>query len=1538
MDVDHRSVDNNDIPSQHRAHSQSSEVPSLLTVTQTAGKVIDYGHASRAKEETDSRETFKREQLSSERRVNQFPLPALAKGDKTERHQVNLKHAHLGKHGDQDYRRTDGDHRKSSRSPGREFPPPPKSRHLDRDYRCEGPKPRPSPKRGFEEPLRRSVPSFDSKPHGSGGGKKLPTPTMIRDFSSVAPKVFPHTCSLCHIQCDQEKDWGDHINTVNHISACRDLRNKYPDWKADFPSSWSGRYGSRTFWDPREHSSAHSRPHSYSPSRSPPQNTHREGPHPNRPYKRPYSPQRHPQSRHYPAGPPQPRGKRPHDYVTQPPGAESHHPPAKVGHSWRHEPLPAGKERLVYLTGIPKDASEEEVTSLVGSFGKINNVILIPSSGEQSDKDEAQKASVCMVKPEDAQNLASSTELFIRQQKLTASVAKVLCKTPRTCGNESSAQVGWSSLLVIQNVPHASNGSSEVQKLVRRFGTVIRSLVICEMATAAMALSVYKRFQAFPCIIQNNPLIFSRKADPKPSTQSKSSPAPPQAAENKIQDCDLDTAEKKTDGPKEENHPSGENPTHADVPPAEPAVPELPKNITREVENQLSDEAASGTSSQFSNAAASNEGEEEARPQEDKRVKVRAEESKEQAEAPKTPEKEQKGKETRKESEAREAKERDRQSWEKEKVQGERDRTERARRERDRREEKRKERAKVDRKSTSAVRSSSKSQKAEKQSSPSADPTRMETEEDFDPFPFNMCDFVTVDEVGDGDAVGATVDPDNRTAEREHTPPVQASPRDSEPTVEPPSPPAETENKAAAESCVGGGQRPGEGERTSNSSAPGREAQQNQEVDSQHGKEEQDEAERLKGPAEEVTPAVGSAKVAADESQSDAQRVKEKVSAASPANSSSPLPPFSPHNPVGMEFLAPKTGFFCKACNRFFSGAKEAEIAHCKTRKHYDNVKVYLRRNVLKSSPQPADSSPGLRLGATKQFLPQHFESPARGDAGERHRRDGDAFPEDADPRSVSRRRISSQRPIESGRHRPQARRRAAVPPRATAPADGGWVLMASVPPRRYTLSGPSSSSPPPPLCPVHQRGLEFFCHTDGVCVCSACVDRAEHRGHSVSPAKREWQIKKSQLGISEMELKGLLSEREKKAEEIQESLKAIQAAAESQTDGAMCAFSKLISSVESCQTDVLEVIELSRRAAEHRAQSLLKELEEELTELRKRSAALSQLSRSEDYVHFLKVGGSSSPTKTPVTVFCPSPRAFPVTESPFFPVLQTFPGLSAHPQTKDWSGVGLASELTSGAALRTVSHVMEQIQEEMQRLPESCQRILLDQSAPRTNPSKRVMAAGEIKRVQEYAADITLDPYTAHPRLIISPDGKQVHCGERHQQIPDNPERFDRVVCVLAHQGFSSGRHYWEVGRRDGGGVTWGSLTFTCRLSSQVDVGGKTDWDLGVASRSVNRKGKITVSPAHGYWFLSLRDQSEYAFRTEPSTSLALSIRPSRIGIYVDFEKGVVSFYNVEARLLIFTFADAFPDTIYPFFSPCTNKSGRNEAPLIIRPVAKTE
>nr|XP_019939431.1 PREDICTED: E3 ubiquitin-protein ligase TRIM39-like [Paralichthys olivaceus] len=426
---------------------------------------------------------------------------------------------------------------------------------------------------------------------------------------------------------------------------------------------------------------------------------------------------------------------------------------------------------------------------------------------------------------------------------------------------------------------------------------------------------------------------------------------------------------------------------------------------------------------------------------------------------------------------------------------------------------------------------------------------------------------------------------------------------------------------------------------------------------------------------------------------------------------------------------------------------------------------------------------------------------------------------------------------------------------------------------RRYTLSGPSESLPSLPLCPLHLRALEFFCRADNSCVCNLCVEAGEHKGHTVIPVKREWHIKKAQLEIEEVELRDLICERERKVEEIQGSLREIQAAADRETYEAVCVFSKLISSVEHCQDEVMEGIEMSHRAAKHRAQSLLRELEEEIAVLKRRSTALSQLAGSGDCIDFLK----------------------------------TFSGLSTPPPAKDWSSVSVSSELTSGLILQNLSLMMENFQEEMRKLPELSQQSSLDVSVPRPNP--------KIRRVQEYAADITLDQNTAHPRLIISVDGKQVHCGDRHQLVPDYPERFDRVVCVLARQGFSSGRHYWEV-----------------------EVGGKTDWDLGVASRSVNRKGKISVSPAHGYWFLSLRDRTDFAFRTEPSTNLSVNLRPSRIGIYVDCDKGLVSFYNVEARVLIYTYTDSFPDTIHPFFSPCTNKSGRNEGPLIICSVAMTE
>ncbi|XP_065419913.1 zinc finger protein RFP-like [Chrysemys picta bellii] len=175
---------------------------------------------------------------------------------------------------------------------------------------------------------------------------------------------------------------------------------------------------------------------------------------------------------------------------------------------------------------------------------------------------------------------------------------------------------------------------------------------------------------------------------------------------------------------------------------------------------------------------------------------------------------------------------------------------------------------------------------------------------------------------------------------------------------------------------------------------------------------------------------------------------------------------------------------------------------------------------------------------------------------------------------------------------------------------------------------------------------------------------------------------------------------------------------------------------------------------------------------------------------------------------------------------------------------------------------------------------------------------------------DVTLDPDTAHPKLVLSEDRKRVRHRDIWQDLPNNPERFDTYPEVLGAEGFVGGRRYWEV-----------------------EVGEKPEWDLGVCRESVNRKGLVTLSPEDGYWAVRLRD-GEYKALTSPWTPLPVSVRPSRVGIFLDYEAGEVSFYNVTDRSHLFTFTGTFSGTLRPYFNLCFSAGGTNAASLIICPV----
>ncbi|CAL8377137.1 unnamed protein product [Boreogadus saida] len=275
-------------------------------------------------------------------------------------------------------------------------------------------------------------------------------------------------------------------------------------------------------------------------------------------------------------------------------------------------------------------------------------------------------------------------------------------------------------------------------------------------------------------------------------------------------------------------------------------------------------------------------------------------------------------------------------------------------------------------------------------------------------------------------------------------------------------------------------------------------------------------------------------------------------------------------------------------------------------------------------------------------------------------------------------------------------------------------------------------------------------------------------------------------------------------------------------------------------------------------AEDLIKELEQETEDLTLRSSEVKQLSHTKDHLHFL----------------------------------QAFRSLKDPPPTRDRTTVEVRPPSYVGTLRRSLDQLEETLNMEIKKLRDV-----------------------ELKRVQQYEVDVTLDPDTAHPRLILSEDGKQVHGGGVAKKLPDNPKRFTIGRCVVTRQSFSSGRFYFEVQVKD-----------------------KTVWGLGVVRESINRKGWTTWTPEAGCWIL-FYNKDGLSFRGNPAVCLPLRAVLQKVGVFVDYDEGLVSFYDVEARVNFYSATGCtFREPLYPLLCTGFFWAVEDSAPLIISPVNQTD
>ncbi|XP_062388406.1 E3 ubiquitin-protein ligase TRIM39 [Sardina pilchardus] len=427
-------------------------------------------------------------------------------------------------------------------------------------------------------------------------------------------------------------------------------------------------------------------------------------------------------------------------------------------------------------------------------------------------------------------------------------------------------------------------------------------------------------------------------------------------------------------------------------------------------------------------------------------------------------------------------------------------------------------------------------------------------------------------------------------------------------------------------------------------------------------------------------------------------------------------------------------------------------------------------------------------------------------------------------------------------------------------------------------------------MCPTHGRLLDVYCRTDEACICSICVLET-HRTHTTVSVQTERIMKQKLLSKTELDIQTSIDRKSLSLAELRGRIQTVKNYARAEQAQLEQLLGEVIRSVDRIRRELVGGMQEKQMSVTGRAEEVAARQEAELSRMQEVRAKLEEQATSDDHIGFLQ---SFEEVSAPLDAELNRRGEEPEVELELrFNMDDVKTALrDVHERLED----------IRGGEVR-YRHSVSTLQES-----ESMMSIRSTGSMGRRDWSlkdiRRIRPSSAHKKVKQYIEDVSLNPVTAYPFLILSEDRKQVKRGEKLQFYRNSTQRFDVWSCVLAKEGFQSGRHYWEV-----------------------NVGENKDWKLGVALESAHRKGLFDMGPAAGYYALWWGGAHLRPLTPPPLGKVKVTGRLRRIGVFLDCEEGHVTFYNAKSGSELYSFtAPRFTERVLPLFG-----TGDKEVPLVL-------